>query len=243
MDQHRFDTLTRSLCDFPSRRRLLRGLAGAGLGLGLGTARLAQDGAAKGKGRSRGKVKHEKKRRNGLCTKDGTKCRTPGNNCQKEFCLKTPFTIEASWTAEADHDTYLFVPPQDESTGPAPYIDFTCNPGTSRCEEAYPFACVDGDERESGDEVTTFHRLLPGTYEYWVDTRDPASAGAVTVVLKDSNGRIVREWSNPATTDSAAWHVFDVDGHYGQVTAIDRPFAGPMPDAAFESSISVCPSP
>ena len=45
MDQHRFDTLTRSLSGASSRRALLRGLAG--LGLGLGIARLPQTAAAK----------------------------------------------------------------------------------------------------------------------------------------------------------------------------------------------------
>jgi hypothetical protein len=45
VDQHRFDTLTRSLIGTPSRRALLRGLAA--LGLGLGVARLPEAAAAK----------------------------------------------------------------------------------------------------------------------------------------------------------------------------------------------------
>ena len=47
MDQNRFETVTRSLTSLPSRRALLRGLAG--LGFGFGIARLPQAGEAKPK--------------------------------------------------------------------------------------------------------------------------------------------------------------------------------------------------
>ena len=179
----------------------------------------------------------------GGCRQNGSACRKPGRDCQKRFCLSAPFTIAATWTEERDHDTYVFVPPQNAETGSSPYLDFRCNPESTTCEEAYPFACVDGDERESGDELTTVHRLLPGRYEYWIDLYDPSPAGAVTVILKAANGRVVREWTSPSTAalDSSAWHVFDVDGRDGRVTAVDELAEGPMPDAAHDSFTTVCP--
>ena len=118
MDQHHFDTLTRSLTSVPSRRTLLRSLAG--LGLGLGVARLPQAAAAKKK-RKQHKKQHEKqhtkqtapetantdqarlaaaggpcgpcqKRKRGTCLPkpDGTPCE--GGICQDGVCA--PSTCE-----------------------------------------------------------------------------------------------------------------------------------------------------
>ena len=232
MNQNRYAVVAPSLTSVPSRRDVLRGLAGAALGLDL--SRL---GAAQGKSR------RSKKRKKGRCRPNGAPCARPGKACQKRHCLTAPFTVTATWTDKRDHDTYVFVPPQNESTGPAPYLDFRCNPETTTCENAYPFACVDGDEQESGDEITTIHRLLPGRYEYWLDLYDPSPAGAATVVLKAANGRVVRQWTSPDTAefDSSAWHVFDIDGRDGRVTAINDLVGGPMPDAAHDPATTVCP--
>lgn len=235
MDQNRLGAVTPSLTRMPSRRGVLRALAAAGLGWAVSWP--GADAAA-------GNARNGTKRKKGLCRHDGSPCRKPGKPCKKRYCLAAPFTISATWTETADHDTYLFVPPQNEATGPSPYLDFRCGPQTTTCEEAYPFACVDGDERETGDEITTIHRLLSGRYEYWIDLYDPSPAGVVTVALQAANGRVVGEWTSPSTAalDSSAWHVFDVDGRGGRVTAVDTLAEGPMPDAAHDPSTKICPS-
>ncbi len=236
MNEKRFAAWTRSWSGLPSRRHLLRGLASAVLG--WGTGRLPEPVEAKKK------AKPKPKPSTGLCARNGSKCRRPGKDCKKRYCLTAPFTISATWTETTDHDTYLFVPPQDAATGPSPYLYFRCTPETTTCEEAYPFACVDGDEREIGDEVATVHRLLPGRYEYWLDLYDPSLAGAATVTIRAATGRVVRQWTSPDTRalDSSAWHVFDFDGRDGRVTAIDELAPGPMPDAAHDPSTTVCPN-
>src|SRR5436190_1288242 len=53
MDQKQFDALTRTVSRFPSRREMLRGLAGAGLG--LGALRMSQVEAAKNGGKGKNK--------------------------------------------------------------------------------------------------------------------------------------------------------------------------------------------
>ncbi len=233
MDQIGILALTRSLTAAPSRRDVLRGLAGAGLG--LGAARWPNRAAAK-----KGKPKPKSKK--GLCAKDWAKCRKEGKNCKKTFCLRAPFTIEATWTQADNHDSYLFVPPQDATTGPAPHINQFCKPETSLCEEAYPFACFDGDEDASGAEVSTIHRPLPGTYEFWVELVATTPAGAVAVALEDG-GRVVRRWTSPANASQGrrGWHVFDVDGKDGRVVSIDVLLDSALPGAAHTPSANVCP--
>jgi hypothetical protein len=225
VDQKHFDILTHSVSGFPSRRHLLRGLAAAGLGLGV--ARLPDLAAAKNR------RKRKPKSRKGLCQKNGSACSKPGKNCKQQYCLRAPFTIEARWTesSRSDHDAFLFVPPEDATTGPAPHIYWSCTPTTSTCEEAYPFACLNQDAYGPGDEITTIHQLLPGTYEYWVRLYQETPVGEVTIVLKDGNGRIVREWANPAnpSTGDVYWHVFDFDGATGRVSAFDDRTPQPVP--------------
>jgi hypothetical protein len=114
MDQQRLATATRSLTTIPSRRDLLRGLTSVGLGLGMARTPVRAEG--------RKKAKPTPISRQGLCTRDDSKCRRPGKTRKKRYCLSAPFTISATWTKEADHETYLFVPPQNATTGPAPYI-------------------------------------------------------------------------------------------------------------------------
>lgn len=225
----------RPLTRLPSRREVLHGLTGAGLALGL--ARLPIAAAAK---------KRRPNRRKGLCQADGSPCKRAGRSCQKRFCLNAPFTIEATWTATqtADHAAFLFVPAEDATTAPAPYVNEGCNPNTSTCEEAYPFACVSQDARGPGDEITTIHQLLPGRYEYWIGLDLASPAGEVAVVLRDATGRVVRQWAspaNPATGSALSWHVFDVDGRHGRVASIDEPIAGGPPQQVNAPSTDVCP--
>ena len=233
MDQHRFETLTRSLTSVPSRRALLRSFAGAGFGWGV--ARLPDLAEAK-------KRKRKSKSREGLCRQDGSPCRKPGKQCKKGYCLRAPFTIEAQWTQTDDHATFLFVPPEDGATGPAPYIDDYCNPIDSSCDgDAYPFACVNQNVKTTGAEVTTISHLLPGKYEYWMGLDLEAAAGAVSVVLKDDSGRVVRQWASPARTQTGqSWHVFDIDGRHGRVTSIDEQIDGGPPQQVNEPSTNVC---
>lgn len=233
------EALNRLWRGMPSRRHLLRGLAGAGFG--LGAARFPETMEAR-------KGKPKLNSRKGLCARDGSKCRKPGNACKKQYCLSAPFTIEATWAKEADHDTYFFVLPQNVTTGPAPYIYSVCNPETSRCAEAYPFACVD-DDAIIGAEVTTIHRVLPGRYEYWIELnlRFDNPDGEVTVTLRAKDGRVVRRWRrrhDPTVTGSQGWHVFDIDGQTGRVTPIDEAPTEPpidLPNDAYDPCTNVCP--
>ncbi|MGH2615126.1 MAG: hypothetical protein ACRDJC_07800 [Thermomicrobiales bacterium] len=159
-----------------------------------------------------------------------------------------PVHLEASWTQTADHESYLFVPPRNATTGPAPHIFALCNPGNSRCAAAYPFACVNADIT-IGAEVTTIHQLLPGTYEYWVelDSEPNNPDGEVTVALKDKTGRVMRRWTrraDPTGISGLGWHVFDVDGRSGRVTGIDAVRTDApldLPTGAHDPTTSVCP--
>jgi hypothetical protein len=250
MDPHRFDMVTRSLRDVASRRVVVRALTGAGLGLWsarLTTAAPKRQAMRKRKSgatpKSTGNAKPKPKK--GLCKRDGSKCRIPGQGCKKRFCLDAPFTIEAKWTQTADHDTYLFVPAENETTGPSPYIYFPCRADNSDCEEAYPFACVSGDVTVSGAEITTIHQVLPGTYEYWIELAPTTLAGELTIVLKDDGGRVVRKWTNPANPSQMVqfgWHVFDVDGATGRVTSIDNLADAALPNGAHDPATDVCPN-
>lgn len=225
-----FDVLTRSVSGVPSRRHVLRGLAGAGFV--VGRVRLSDRAEAKQR-------KRKPKRRTGLCQKDGSPCHTPGKRCKQRYCLHAPFTIEANWPEQAGHAIVLFVPPEHATTGPAPYIHDGCKPDEYDCEGTYPFACVDGDDQTAGPKVTTINRRLPGSYEYWIELGATTVAGEATVSLKDSTGRVVRQWANPA--GQISWHVFDVDGRDGRVTAIDALIDEALPVGAHDPSTHVCP--
>ena len=228
-----FATLTRFLTDVPSRRSLLRGLAAAGVGWGVG--HLPDTVEAKKKRRKKRRRKHQNT--GPLCTRNGGACAKLGKKCQSSFCLRAPFTISAIWQGDANHDTWLLVPPKDGATGPLPQIDYDCNESNSPCRTQYPFACVSNDESGPGDEITTIYERLPGTYAYWL-ALDPAPAGELTVVLTARDGRVVRQWSSPAIASrlEGSWHVFDIDGETGRVTSVDAPL-GPFP----EPHTNVCP--
>lgn len=198
----------------------------------------------------RDRAEAKKQRCKDCCRPNGRPCKKKSKRCKATFCLNAPFTIEANWTAAtSDHDTFLFVPPEDETTGSSPYIDFGCNESDSTCEDEYPFACVDQDATGPGNEVTTVYRLLPGTYEYWIELYTPTGAtpaGELTIVLRDKGGRVVRRWANPAADPSgpeAAWHVFDIDGSNGSVASINQLDLnnGNLPAGAHPDGTDVCP--
>jgi hypothetical protein len=232
----------RSSLVVPFRRDILRGLAGLGIELGSSWLPEPVEARKKRKNKKRKKTKNrippDPQAPTGphvptgpLCTSSGEPCSNPGTNCQEGFCLQAPFTISATWQSTNNHDTWLFVPPQDGATGPRPQIDYDCNQTKSPCAAQYPFACVSRDASGPGDEVTTIFELLPGRYEYWIASQ-PAAAGELTVTLTDRNGRLVRAWINPAVTSAlnGSWHVFDLDGVAGRVTSVDAPPARfPLP--------------
>ena len=89
MDQHRLDSLTHSLTSVPSRRDVLRGLAGAGLAVAVVAGGSPQ--AAARKKRKRRKGKQPRVRRNAFgCVDVGKYCQTDGqccsNLCQEGQC-------------------------------------------------------------------------------------------------------------------------------------------------------------
>jgi hypothetical protein len=233
VDQHRFEAVTRFLSGVPSRRHLLRGLAGAGLGLGV--ARLPDGAQAK-------KTCNKKRRKNKedagpLCARNGEECHRQGDGCQASYCLKAPFTIEAIWESDASYATYFHVPPENGATGPSPYVYNDCDQSNAVCAEEYPFACVKGGYQGPGIHIATIHELLPGVYEYWIDLGAPLAAGELVIVLRDSAGRVVREWTNPAYAmyQGLAWRVFDFDGD-GRVRSIDATLNG-----FYDPATDVCP--
>jgi hypothetical protein len=235
MDTDRFDALTRGLITGSSRRGLLHTLLGSAVAI-AGVAGVGSPGADAKK-----QKKKKKKKCKGCCRGDGSPCTKKSSKCKAEFCLNAPFTIEANWVVDADHDAVLFVPPENEETGPFPFIFFDCTAADSTCETGYPFACMSGDETTSGSEIATIFQLLPGTYEYWNEL-DVALAGELTIVLKDNGGRVMREWTNPANPDNDnGWHVFDIDGATGRITTIDELIDGGVPQGAHDPSTEVCP--
>ena len=255
MDSHRIAALTRTMTRLPSRRDVLRGLGAAGIGWGV--ARLpvtaeAKDASQRELDRNPGvadaATNTRQEARTVLCTRNGSPCRTQGDNCRSQFCLNARFTITAKWTEDADHDAYLFVPRENATTGPSPYIDRFCTPGAQPlCDKLYPFVCHTGDASPSGPEVITVHQLVQGRYEYWIQLWRIAPHAALTIVLKDSDCRAVRKWTAPASQvlQERVWHVFDFNGDTGRVTSIDEllPFEPGifMPDTAYSPNTDVCP--
>lgn len=222
MDHDHFDTLARDMAGVS--RRAMAGVLAAGFAAFAGSHTGAEVEARKRRKKKKKKRRQTQAPTGPLCTPLGEACVDPGSTCQEQFCLQAPFTITASWSSQTNHDTWLFVPPQNAATGPSPQIDYDCNPLKSRCAQAYPFACVDRDAAGPGNEVTTLHDLLPGTYEYAI-ALGVAPAGDVAVTLTDRGGRVVRTWASPAVSSALEgfWHVFDVDGTTGSVTSVDAP--------------------
>lgn len=232
MESSRFPADPGDKSHLSSRRAILSGLAALGFGF---RAAWRPDSAA---GKTRGKKKRRKSQGGApRCTREGEACRKQSATCRASNCLRAPFTIEASWQSQTNHDTWFFVPPQDAGTGPGPQIDYDCNQTNSPCQTQYPFACVHDDARGPGPEITTVYELLPGTYAYWL-VLEAAPAAELTVVLKNRDGHKVRTWTSPvsASRENGSWHVFDVDGKTGRVTSVDAP------PGAFPSQVTnVCP--
>lgn len=257
MEGRRFDALARIEAEGTTRRGLLRLFSVVSLAGALATAfdeAEAQNGAGIGGGgrRRRRGARHDpgddKQNRKGKRKgKDKGKNQKKVKPCLGGPCFRAPFTIEAQWTVEKDHDTYLFVPYETGNTGPSPYISMDCRPDNSNCEtDVYPFACVDQDAWGPGPEVTTIRQFLAGVYEYWIKLAYQSAAGDVTVLLRNADGKVLRQWASPANPSGGnplGWHVFDIDGATRQITSVDQVAseAGPLPARAHESSRNVCP--
>ena len=225
-----------------TRRRF--GAAGGGLLASL-LALAAGDGEARKKKRRKPKHKPKsrpKPKKGDFCTPTGELCHRQGKKCAAKFCLKAPFTIEARWAVDSDYDTYLFVPPKDETTGPAPFINYGCEV-SDNCNTQYPFACTSGDETDAGSEIITVYQLLEGTYEHWMELYYDDAPGLMTVELRNADGRVVRRWESPVSPTSAqdAWHVFDIDGATGAITSIDTLIEESLPAGAHDPYTNVCP--
>jgi hypothetical protein len=233
MENSRFDLLARRLTTrfrgvSTGRRSVLQGAVGVAAAT-FGRLALHDEAAAKT-----------------LCRRNGTRCKKKGKRCRAEYCLKTPFTIEAHWSnPNTDHDTFLFVPNQAGSNLPAPWISVSCNLFNSDCEDdVYPFTCVGQDAQGPGNEITTIRQLLPGTYEYWIGLPDGAPLADLAVQLRNANGRLMRTWispANPSATDGRGWHVFDIDGANRSITSVDKSFFGDLPLSAHIPYTNVCP--
>jgi hypothetical protein len=171
MDSTQLVQITRHLGDATHRRSLLRSAAGLGgviAGLGIfaisGVARDSGNGKDKDKEKGKGKGKT-------LCRPNGSTCKQKGRTCSASNCLRSPFTVEAAWSTNDDFDTYLFLPPNPTSPVPSPHVtSWRCNVEDHGCNsDIYPYVCIDqdGDGADTG-EATTVHKLLKGTYEYWI---------------------------------------------------------------------------
>jgi len=208
MDSSRFDWIIRSLGATTGRRTLIQGAAVFGTAV-VGGAILPDVAEAKI-----------------LCRKNGASCKKKSKKCRAEFCLKAPFTIEARWNSGNDHDTILFVPNEEGSNDPSPYIWSACTPGVTDCEEeVYPYICVNKDALGPGDEITTVRRLLAGRYEHWIELWPEAPRDDLEVILRNASGRIVRSWSSPENSDDQkqlGWHVFDFDGASRRITSVNK---------------------
>jgi hypothetical protein len=228
MEGSQIGRLARTLGAIVGRRTLVRRSVALGAA-GLGDALLAPAANARN-----------------LCRRNGRRCQKEGKRCQTKHCLEAPFTIEARWSnTETDHDTYLFVPKRKGSSDPSPYIDYTCHPTGSSCENnVYPFACVSHDASGPGHEITTVRKLLTGTYEYWIELDRPTPAGDLTVLLRNAGGKVIDRWTspaNPSATIERGWHVFDIDGARHSITPIDR-LANTSPEERHNPSTFVCPA-
>jgi hypothetical protein len=228
MYNSRLDLLTRRLDALFGRRAIVRGAALVAASISGVTG---DDAVAKVRRR---------------CRRNGARCQKKSKQCQARFCLRAPVGIKAGWTnANGDHDSFLFVPRHGNSTDDSPYIHYNCTPGNSDCETEYPFACVSQDAYGPGDEITTIHQFLPGTYEYWIELDSATPAGEVTVFVRDADaGKLVRSWTSPAnlTLGQRGWHVFDIDGATRSLTSIDQLIANKLPEGAHDPVTWVCPS-
>jgi hypothetical protein len=208
---------------------------------------------------------HKKNTCHNCCRANGSPCTKKSNRCTRSLCQRSstaalthtpdgggggaPLTIEAVWTEDRDHDTFLFVPNEAGSTVPSPWIDYSCNPADSGCEDnVYPFACVSQDATGPGNEITTVRTLLAGTYEYWIEVDFESPAGDITVNLKNIGGTVVRSWRSPPNPDrdldgtsaQMGWHVFNFEGGTGAVTSVNETIDG-HPVRAHNPSTEVCP--
>jgi hypothetical protein len=180
------------------------------------------------------------------CRRDGRRCKKASERCKRQFCLKTPFTIEARWASTSqDHDAILYVPHQPGTSVPFPYIDYACLAGDTNAGTLYPFAFSSGDVQAGpGAEVVTIQRLLAGRYEFRGRVHGPAQPGDLKVILRNRDGKLVRSWNSPPNPSGAQlldWHVVDIDGATRSVAASGEAITGLFSTVRADSTY-VCPA-
>ena len=128
MDQQRFVALTRTVSSLPSRRDILRGLAGVGLGLGA----LRQPETAEAKKRKKKKKKKPQLPLNAFgCLDVGQPCRGNSANCCSGICQGVkPKKGKKDTSSCVAHNTGICYPDSDSCTLAVPVL---CNPSKPSC--------------------------------------------------------------------------------------------------------------
>jgi hypothetical protein len=134
MDQHYFEAWTRTLTSVPSRRDLLRGLAGAGLGL----AALRLPDAAEAKKRHK-KKKHKKIKKSQPqpvinqfgCLDVGQPCRGGSANCCSGICQGiAPKKRKSDTSTCVEHNAGICTPQYDSC---AAGVSVSCHASNESC--------------------------------------------------------------------------------------------------------------
>jgi hypothetical protein len=124
--------------------------------------------------------------------------------------------IVLTWGNEPDDlDSHLWLPPA------TPYHIFYPLSQRGNCD-AFPFACLDVDDRvEFGPETTTIRQRSNGNYVYAIYQYTPDGAlttSGARVQVYNSSG-LAAEYAVPTAGTGRWWHVFDLDGATGNITA------------------------
>jgi hypothetical protein len=123
MDQHHLSPLTRALISVPSRRDVLRGLAGVGFGLGV--YRLPEGTEAKKKGK-------KKPKKNAFnCLAVGQKCAGRDGKCCSGICQgKRPKKGKQDKSKCVAHNAGICIAEADSCTAG---VEVPCNPTNPSC--------------------------------------------------------------------------------------------------------------
>jgi hypothetical protein len=123
MDQHHLSPLTRALISVPSRRDVLRGLAGVGFGLGV--YRLPEGTEAKKKGK-------KKPKKNAFnCLAVGQKCAGRDGKCCSGICQgKRPKKGKQDKSKCVTHNAGICIAEADSCTAG---VEVPCNPTNPSC--------------------------------------------------------------------------------------------------------------
>jgi hypothetical protein len=177
MNQHRFPVVPRSLSAFPSRRDILRGLAGAGLGLGF-LYRHESTGAKK---KRKHKQKNKKAKPNAFgCLDVGKPCGGNDAKCCSGICEgKKPKKGKRDSSRCVAHDAGICTPGSDvcKLEGVA-----ECHPSNSSCHcvRTTGNATFCGDTGGTGDGPASLCRVCHQD----TDCQDEFGPGAACVVYE-----------------------------------------------------------